>query len=80
VTELKGALVEYEKVNAEPISIDMKILNPMMSADSISSLEIISLPQINLSEGAVGSIDTDSMDQSEGKAYEKLSAKESAEL
>ena len=44
VTELKGALVEYEKVNAEPISIDMKILNPMMSADSISSLEIISLP------------------------------------
>ena len=79
VNELKGALTEYEKVTAKPVVIDVQILDTIVTQDPLS-LEVVSLPEINLSDDPISSLDTFVIEETDGKDYEKLSAKEAEEL
>ena len=59
--------------------IDVQILDTIVTQDPLS-LEVVSLPEINLSDDPISSLDTFVIEETDGKDYEKLSAKEAEEL
>jgi len=61
------------------VVIDVQILDTIVTQDPLS-LEVVSLPEINLSDDPISSLDTFVIEETDGKDYEKLSAKEAEEL
>jgi len=59
--------------------VDVQILDTIVTQDPLS-LEVVSLPEINLSDDPISSLDTFVIEETDGKDYEKLSAKEAEEL
>jgi len=61
------------------VVIDVQILDTIVTQDPLS-LEVVSLPEINLTEDPLSTLDTFVIEETDGKDYEKLSAKEAEEL